>query len=68
MVGQPLELRHQRAQIDGARRRLVAERRLRRLREGKRIGDGAVAGGAASELRAVSSVAPSIRDSMPLWT
>ena len=51
MVGEPFELRHQRAQIVRARRRLDVERRFDRAREGERIGDRAVAGGAAGEPR-----------------
>ena len=51
MVGEALELGHQRAQPDGARRRLDAERGLDGAREGQRVGDRAVARDAAGELR-----------------
>ena len=51
MVGEPLELRHQRAQPDRARRRLHAERRFDRAGEGERIGDRAVARDAAAMRR-----------------
>ena len=47
MIGDALELRHQRAEPDGARRNFDLERRLDRLREGERVSDGAVARGAA---------------------
>ena len=50
MIGQPLEFRHQRAQVDRARRRLYLQRRFGGVREGEGIGDRAVAGGAAGEL------------------
>ena len=43
--------RHQRAQEDGARRRLETERRLDGAGEGDGVGDGAVARDAAGELR-----------------
>ena len=51
MIGQPLQLGHQRAQIKRARRHLHLQRGFDGLREGKGIGDRAVAGGAAGELR-----------------
>ena len=51
VVGEALELGHQRAQPDRARRRLEAERRLDRAGEGDGVGDGAVARDAAGELR-----------------
>ena len=50
MIGEPLELGHQRPQIERARRRLDLKRRLGGLREGKSIGHRAVAGGAPGEL------------------
>ena len=69
MIGEPLELGHQRAQIDGARRHLHLQRGLDGLREGKRIGDRAVAGGAAGELaRPRRAWRRCISDSMPLCT
>ena len=43
MVGDPLQLRHQRAQPHGARRRLGRRRRLGGAREGERVGHRAVA-------------------------
>jgi hypothetical protein len=43
MVGESLQLDHQRAQPLRARRRGYVERRLCRLREGDGVGDGAVA-------------------------
>ena len=49
MIGQPLQLRHQRAQVNRARRHLDLQRRLGGLREGDRIGDRAVARGAAGK-------------------
>ena len=69
MIGQALELGHQRAQPDGAPRHVDRQRRLDGLREGERIGDGAVAGGAAGELRAPARASrrPSA-PSMPLCT
>ena len=51
VIGEALELGHQRAQPDRARRRLDAERRLDGAGEGERIGDRAVAGDAAGEPR-----------------
>ena len=51
MIGEPLELGHQRAQIARARRRFDVERRLDGVGEGDRIGDGAVAGGAPGKPR-----------------
>ena len=45
MVRQPLQFRHQRPQELRARRRLDAERRFDRMREGDAISDGAVARG-----------------------
>ena len=69
MIGEPLELGHQRAQPDRARRHLDAERRLDRAREGEGIGDRAVAAMRAGELRgARRAFAPRISASMPLWT
>ena len=68
MIGEPLELRHQRAQVDRARRRRNLQRGLGGLREGEGISDRAVAGGAAGELRRVVEAAPAISDSMPLCT
>ena len=53
MIGQALELGHQRAQIDRARRDLHLQRGFRGLREGKGIGHRAVAGGAPGQLRRV---------------
>ena len=52
VVGDALQLRHQGAQVNRARRRLDAERGLGGTREGERVGDGRVAGGAPRELRA----------------
>ena len=69
MVGEPLELGHQRAQPDRARRRLDAERRLDGAGEGERIGDGAVARDAAGELRrALERRRRASAPSMPLCT
>ena len=69
MIGEALELGHQRAQPDGARRHARSERRLDRLREGERIGDGAVARGAAGKLRAACRASRRvISPSMPLCT
>ena len=51
MIGQPFELRHQRPQIERARRRRHVQRGLGRLRESERIGDRAVAGSARGQLR-----------------
>ena len=66
MVGEAFELGHQRAQPHRARRHLDAERRLDGAREGKRIGDRAVAGGAAGEPRRLRDRAPAIRRFDPL--
>ena len=70
MIGQPLQLGHQRAQVDPrAAAPSTCKRGFGRLREGKRIGDRAVAGSRARQACAASSsVAPFIRDSMPLCT
>ena len=69
VVGEALQLGHQRAQPDRARRRLDAERRLDGAGEGEGVGDGAVAGDAAGEpAPPARAAAPSIRPSMPLCT
>src|SRR5262245_44804496 len=52
VIGDALELSHQRAKPNGARRRLEAERRLYGAREGDAVGDHAVARGALRELAA----------------
>ena len=49
MIGDPFQLGHQRAQPDGAWRRLQPERRLGGVRKGDGIGDCAVARGAAGQ-------------------
>ena len=56
VIGQPFELGHQRAQKLRARCRFGVERGLDRVRKRQRIGDGAVAGGAAGEPRGVVEV------------
>ena len=68
MVGQPFELRHQRAQTMRARRRLDTERRLDGMSERDGVGDRAVAGDAPGELRRARDRAPVISDSTPLCT
>ena len=49
MVGEPLELRHQRAQIDRTRWNLDLHRCFQRMRKGERISDRAVARGPAGQ-------------------
>ena len=68
VIGEALQLGHQRAQPDRARRRLDAERRLDGAGEGERIGDGAVAGDAAGELAPPARARAGHQASMPLWT
>jgi len=51
VIGQPLELRHQRAQITRTRRHIDAERGLDRMRKRDAVGDRAVAGSARGKLR-----------------
>ena len=69
MVGEPLELRHQRAQIVRPPRHVDVERGFDGAGEGQRIGDRAVAGGAAREPRAPSRAKRlSSASSMPLCT
>ena len=51
MVGQPLQFRHQRAQVTRPWWRLDVERGLDRLRKGDAVGDGAVAGRARGKPR-----------------
>ena len=51
VVGEAFQLAHQRAQIDGARRRLEAKRRFHGAGEGDGVGHRAVARHAAGELR-----------------
>ena len=68
VIGQPLELRHQRAQITRPRRHIDAERGLDRMRKRD-----AVATVLSPEVRGASfaaraMVAPFISDSMPLCT
>ena len=53
VVGDALELRHQGAQINRTRRNLDLERPFDRVREGERIGDRAVARGAAGQSRSL---------------
>ena len=53
VIGDALQLRHQRAQPHRTHRGLAALRRLHRAREGERIGDCAVAGNPARQPRRV---------------
>ena len=53
MIGEALKLGHQRAEPHGARRNIDLKRGFDRLREGERVSHGAVARGAAGELRAL---------------
>jgi len=54
MVRKPLQLGHDAAQQDGARRHVPAKRRFGRQREGEAIGDGAVARDARGDFAGLS--------------
>ena len=68
VIGQSFELRHQCAQIMRAGRHGDVQRCFHGVGEGERIGNRAVARGAACQCAAFSMVAPAISESMPLWT
>ena len=58
VIGEPFQFRHQAAQPVRAARRLDAESRLGGAGEGQLVGDGAVAGGPARELRGALQIGP----------
>lgn len=68
VVGNPLELGHERPQPLGAGRGFDAARDLDRAGVGERVGDRAVAGGPPGQLTPRSRVAPAISSSIPLCT
>ena len=66
VVGCALQLRHQRAQIDGAGRGLQSERGLDGAGEGQSVGDRAVAGDAGGELGRFFQRRPAHQRILPL--